>query len=782
MPITRVSTNDTGGGHRIRMDAGSDGSLAVISNEGNTFLSRIDEGGTESLLAATADWGLFPSGFVETLSDGRYAIYSTYHSGLGQGARAQILNADGSDATAVINPMFEDGVDRSGAGYALAATQSGGFAFVWNDTSRTADSMLLTYPEFNGSSQTNVGAGHDVRIRYFNGSAVGTNASVVADDDVETISGATVSRRAGDQFVNDAETLAGGQTAFAFIDRRYVGKPGGGYQEELQLSLQISTPGNVGEPIKVDLGPFGEQFGEYPQTLEANAAVNVVPLPDGTLAVIWTEKTYVAAPVFGGWAASGTQSLIRYFDAAGTALTGAIPIVTRGTSHGNHSLYVWGEALPDGRIAIAYNIGVDGGGGNNGTLDAFIGIVGALGSGLEVAQINPTASNTQFYTIEDFAVRSDGTLELAYHDESGAGSNTLIERFVLTGATGSGQVGTAAGETLSGGSGGEVMFGQAGNDTLLGNGGIDALHGGEGDDILSGGTGADRMFGDAGNDTFTVDSSLDKVFETSGADTDTVRSSASFTLGSNVENLVLTGGGNVNGTGNALVNALTGNNGNNRLDGGAAADTMAGGLGHDVYVVNHVGDTVFENGSAGTDSVESSVTYTLPIHFEKLILTGTLGNIGRGNGGANTITGNSGGNFLSGGSGNDIMNGAGGNDRLIGGPGNDNLTGGTGNDRFEFTAALGAANVDRILDFSVPNDTIQLLRSVFTKAGANGTLSAAAFHVGPTAGDAGDRIVFDTSTQRIYYDPDGTGPAAQILFATVPVGTALTNADFVIYG
>ena len=45
----------------------------------------------------------------------------------------------------------------------------------------------------------------------------------------------------------------------------------------------------------------------------------------------------------------------------------------------------------------------------------------------------------------------------------------------------------------------------------------------------------------------------------------------------NVENLILTGTGNINGTGNGDANALTGNSGGNILDGGAGADILAGG-------------------------------------------------------------------------------------------------------------------------------------------------------------------------------------------------------------
>ena len=97
-------------------------------------------------------------------------------------------------------------------------------------------------------------------------------------------------------------------------------------------------------------------------------------------------------------------------------------------------------------------------------------------------------------------------------------------------------------------------------------------------------------------------------------------------------------------------------------------------------------------------------------------------------------------------------------------------------------AALSAAtNVDDILDFSVVDDTIQLDRDIFTSITVDGTLAAGAFHAGTAAADADDRIVYNAATGEIFYDADGVGGAAQILFATVNAGTALTNADFVGY-
>ena len=296
---------------------------------------------------------------------------------------------------------------------------------------------------------------------------------------------------------------------------------------------------------------------------------------------------------------------------------------------------------------------------------------------------------------------------------------------------------------------------------------------------LNGGAGADDLQGGGGNDTYIVENAGDTVTEGAAAGTDLVQSAVDFTLGANVENLTLIGVAVINGTGNSLVNSLIGNGSNNVLDGGTGADTMSGGNGNDTYIVDNAGDVVIEPGSSGTDLVASSVTYTLTANVENLILTGGLATNGTGNILANTITGNAQINVLDGGANGDTLDGGGGGDDLYGGSGNDSLNGGTGLDKFFFDTALNAVlNVDDILDFSVADDTIFLDRSIFTGIAANGTLAAGAFVNGVAAADAGDRIIYDAATGNIFYDADGTGATAQILFATVTAGTALTNADF----
>jgi Ca2+-binding RTX toxin-like protein len=155
------------------------------------------------------------------------------------------------------------------------------------------------------------------------------------------------------------------------------------------------------------------------------------------------------------------------------------------------------------------------------------------------------------------------------------------------------------------------------------------ITGNSGDNTLNGLAGADTLRGGLGNDIFVVDNVADVVTET-GAGTDLVQSSATFALGANVENLTLTGGAAIDGTGNTLANILTGNGAANTLNGGGGADTMSGGLGSDIYVVDNVGDVVTETG-VGTDKVQSTITFTLGTSFENLTLTGGAAIDGTGN-------------------------------------------------------------------------------------------------------------------------------------------------------
>ncbi len=158
------------------------------------------------------------------------------------------------------------------------------------------------------------------------------------------------------------------------------------------------------------------------------------------------------------------------------------------------------------------------------------------------------------------------------------------------------------------GSGDRFGTGNALNNHLTGNGGNNTLGGADGNDIIDGGKGADALRGGNGDDTFYVDNIGDTVTEYVNQGTDSVVSAVSFSLGSGVENLALTGTGNLNGTGNTLANNLSGNAGNNRLDGGKGHDTLTGGLGADTFVfgLSSGADTVTDFSAGQNDKIDLS--------------------------------------------------------------------------------------------------------------------------------------------------------------------------------
>ncbi len=237
--------------------------------------------------------------------------------------------------------------------------------------------------------------------------------------------------------------------------------------------------------------------------------------------------------------------------------------------------------------------------------------------------------------------------------------------------------------------------------TLTGTAAADTLSGGYGNDLLDGLAGIDQLTGGDGDDTYVVDHAADAVVELSGQGYDVVLSSVTYTLAAEVEDLVITGELNRNGSGNALANTITGNAGANRLDGGAGADVLIGGLGNDTYVVDDAQDQVFEAAASGTDTVQSSVSHALASHVENLLLTGNAAIDGLGNELANVLTGNAADNLLSGGAGNDRLTGGAGIDTLVGGIGNDIYVLDNNEDFIIELAGEGSDTVQASLDFSL---------------------------------------------------------------------------------
>ncbi|WP_252381142.1 beta strand repeat-containing protein [Desulfovulcanus ferrireducens] len=280
---------------------------------------------------------------------------------------------------------------------------------------------------------------------------------------------------------------------------------------------------------------------------------------------------------------------------------------------------------------------------------------------------------------------------------------------------------TLAGTGSSSGTGNEmdnIITGNSGNNSLYGLDGNDSLSGGAGHDLLDGGAGADVMAGNTGDDTYVVDTLADTVIENVGEGTDTVHTHLDYTLGANVENLTLTGTDAVDGTGNELNNVLTGTaadntltglDGNDTLNGGVGADTMLGGAGDDTYVVDDAGDAVIENVGKGTDTVKSSINYTLTDNVESLTLTGTAAIDGTGNELDNVITGNSAANTLTGLSGNDTLDGRAGADTMLGGTGDDIYVVDNGGDVVTENAGEGTDAVKSSINYTLGTNVENLI-------------------------------------------------------------------------
>nr|WP_162916601.1 VWA domain-containing protein [Cohaesibacter haloalkalitolerans] len=359
-----------------------------------------------------------------------------------------------------------------------------------------------------------------------------------------------------------------------------------------------------------------------------------------------------------------------------------------------------GNGLNNGIVGNSGHNNLDGGYGN----DTMIGGAGndTLNGGAGADSMNGGTGNDTYYVdnvgdkvIEAFNGGMDRVLSSVSYRLWEQSQN--IENLILTGTANINGSGNGLNNGIVGNSGNNYLEGGNGNDTLLG---------GAGNDTLDGGTGADSMNGGAGNDTYYVDNAGDTITEAINSGSDRVFSSVSYRLweqSQHIENLILTGTANINGSGNGLNNGIVGNSGNNyleggygndtllggagndTLDGGTGADSMNGGAGNDTYYVDNAGDTITEAINSGSDRVFSSVSYRLweqSQHIENLILTGTANIDGAGNGMNNGIVGNSGNNYLEGGNGNDSLLGGAGNDTLDGGTGADNMTGGVGNDTY----------------------------------------------------------------------------------------------------
>lgn len=262
--------------------------------------------------------------------------------------------------------------------------------------------------------------------------------------------------------------------------------------------------------------------------------------------------------------------------------------LTTGNAAGTVDTLRFGEGISSGDLTYSFS-------GN----DLILGINASTDQVTLIGWGANTESKIELIEFADGTAWDSATLEARVSDAVGATVAGTAGKDTLYGKAG-------INSNLQGLAGDDILYGNTGNDNLDGGAGNDNLNGGSGNDLLTGGTGNDTMIGGVGNDVYVVDSSSDLVTEKSGEGTDTVKSGITWTLGANLENLILTGATAINGTGNTAANSLTGNSaanslsgaaGNDILDGGAGADKLTGGTGNDTYKLGrgYGIDTIIEN-------------------------------------------------------------------------------------------------------------------------------------------------------------------------------------------
>lgn len=361
------------------------------------------------------------------------------------------------------------------------------------------------------------------------------------------------------------------------------------------------------------------------------------------------------------------------------------------------------------------------------------------------------------------------TIDLASGTTSDQDALTSIENIT----------GTTFNDTIIGDAGDNRLSGSSGDDILIGGLGEDALIGGDGFDFASY---QDRMTGvtvflgatEGNEDRFA---SIEGLIGGSGDDIFNGTSINNIFIGGDGNDRLAGADGDDVLTGGNGDDLLRGGNGADTLDGGAGTDTIS-------YVEQHVDLTIdLSTGTAPHDdtliSIENVIAGT-----ENDTVTGDGGNNQLdGYSGDDLLAGGNGDDILLGNTGNDTLSGGDGDDVLIGGSGRDIMTGGNGADRFVFQSltdsGAGTSSRDRIMDLDIAaGDRIDL--STFdidpsTSAHETMTYIGSGAYTG-TAGEVRIAASANAGYTSVGIDTDGDGTSNFLFEVALPVADFSADA------
>ncbi|CCO22401.1 FecR domain-containing protein [Maridesulfovibrio hydrothermalis] len=383
-----------------------------------------------------------------------------------------------------------------------------------------------------------------------------------------------------------------------------------------------------------------------------------------------------------------------------------------------------GEEAQDGDVQEAAAQGADGGETGLQQLAGEAGVGVFLDSGLDGEGGDGALPGALLGLAQEvFDALADGNVELAQEGleqlENITTADDILE--LIEAGTDTEIPPEGEGQTYSSGDGTNWILGTSGNDVWAGSENTDYYKGLPGDDVINGRCGNDVLHGDEGDDTIEGGNGSDTIDGGSGFDF------LSFETESYSHGVDVYLGGN--------------------------SATVAGGAEADIDTFVNIEGVI---GSSLGDTISgSSADNTL------------LG--GDGNDVISAIGGN---NVLNGESGNDILYGASGSDTLIGGHGADTLYSGAGNTDFTYLQSSDFSSSEAVFNFSHTDDMFKFNSEFF------GTVKNYETYAEYGTSSATDPVfVWDSGTDKLYWDSDGAGGAAPLEQIAVVSGDDVLASD-----